>query len=284
MNNHIFIFGLGYVGQHLATELSMRGWQVTGTNRSPEKIKTQISNSWTILPFQSGTFDDRLEEHLAKATHLLSTIPSISRSDPVLDLYGQEIKSFSGWVGYLSATSVYPNQPDGWVDEDTMPAPATARGKARLTAEQKWQEYNNAELFRLASIYGPQRNPFAEILEGTARIIDKPGQVFNRIHQTDISQILIAAIDRPRPGRVINLADGRPAAQGDVLSYAAGLLGINPPAPIPLETADLSPMARSFFSSCRRVRSKIIGPELGLKLVYPDYKKGLEAIYAQQNF
>ena len=184
----------------------------------------------------------------------------------------------------MSATSVYPSQPDGWVDENTMPAPATARGKARLTAEQKWQEYTNAELFRLAGIYGPQRNPFAELLEGKARIIDKPGQVFNRIHQTDISQILIAAIDKPRPGRVINLADGRPAAQGDVLSYAAGLLGINPPAPIPFETADLSPMARSFFSSCRRVRSNIIGPELGLKLVYPDYKKGLEAIHAEQNF
>ena len=284
MNNHIFIFGLGYVGQHLATQLSMGGWQITGTNRNPEKIKTQISKSWTILPFQAGTFSNRLEEHLTKATHLLSTIPSISRSDPVLDLYGQIIKNFSGWVGYLSATSVYPSQPDGWVDENTMPAPATARGKARLTAEQKWQEYTNAELFRLAGIYGPQRNPFAELLEGKARIIDKPGQVFNRIHQTDISQILIAAIDKPRPGRVINLADGKPAAQGDVLSYAAGLLGINPPAPIPFETADLSPMARSFFSSCRQVRSNIIGPELGLKLVYPDYKKGLEAIHAEQTF
>ena len=83
---------------------------------------------------------------------------------------------------------------------------------------------------------------------------------------------------------MINLADGRPTAQVDVLSYAAELLGINPPTPIPFEIADLSPMARSFFSSCRRVRSKIIGPELGLKLVYPDYKKGLEAIHAEQTF
>ena len=45
MNNHIFIFGLGYVGQHLATQLSMGGWQITGTNRNPEKIKTQIAKS-----------------------------------------------------------------------------------------------------------------------------------------------------------------------------------------------------------------------------------------------
>ena len=91
-------------------------------------------------------------------------------------------------------------------------------------------------------------------------------------------------MDKPRPGRVTNLADGKPASQGDVLSHAADLLGISPPAPIPFETADLSPMTRSFFSSCRRVRSNIIGPELGYELVYPDYKKGLEAIHAEQNF
>ena len=284
MSNHIFIFGLGYVGRHLATELSIRGWQVTGTTRQPGKLVGEVPDSWTILPFQAGTTLDRLDDHLCKATHLLSTISALSGGDPVLEMHEPEIKKFSGWVGYLSATSVYPNQPKGWVDEDTMPAPVTGRGKARLTAEQNWQEYANAEVFRLAGIYGPQRNPFAELLAGTARIIDKPGQVFNRIHQTDISQTLIAAMDKPRPGRVINLADGKPASQGDVLSHAAGLLGINPPAPIPFETADLSPMARSFFSSCRRVRSNIIGPELGHELVYPDYKKGLEAIHAKQNF
>ena len=284
MSNHIFIFGLGYVGRHLAAALSMLGWKITATTRQPEKLSQKVPESWTILPFQAGKELEIFDEHFNEATHLLSTITTVSDSDPVLELYGPEIKKFSGWAGYVSATSVYPDQPDGWVDENTMPAPVTTRGKARLTAEQKWQEYTNAEVFRLAGIYGPQRNPFAELLEGTARIIDKPNQVFNRIHQTDISQILIAAIDKPRPGRVINLADGRPAAQGDVLSYAAGLLGINPPAPIPFETADLSPMTRSFFSSCRRVRSNIIGPELGLKLVYPDYKKGLEAIHAEQNF
>lgn len=284
MRKHIFIFGLGYVGRHLATELCRCGWQVTGTTRQPKKFAGHVPDTWTIFPFEAGAPSGELDAHLEKATHLLSTIATPSGRDPVLELYGKAIKKFSGWTGYISATSVYPNQSKGWIDEDTEPAPTTARGKSRLAAEQQWQDYANAELFRLAGIYGPHRNPFAELLARTARIIDKPSQIFNRIHQTDISRIVMAALDKPRPGRVINLADGQPASQADVLRYGANLLGIEPPQSIPFETADLSPMARSFYNSRRQIRSKIIGPELGLELIYSDYKRGLEAIYAEQSF
>ncbi len=284
MEKHIFIFGLGYVGYHLAAELSRRGWQVTGTTRQPKKLAGHVPDNWTILPFEADVTFGKLDVHLTKATHLLSTIAAPSGRDPVIELYGKEIKNFSGWAGYLSATSVYPDQEEGWIDEETEPAPVTARGKSRLTAERQWQDYANAELFRLAGIYGPYRNPFAELLARTAQIIDKPGQLFNRIHQTDISRTVIAALNKPRPRRVINLADGQPASQADVMRYAAGLLGIDPPQSVPFETADLSPMARSFYNSCKQIRSKVIGPELGLELIYPGYKRGLEAIYAEQSF
>ena len=284
MRKHIFIFGLGYVGYHLAAELFKRGWQVSGTTRQPEKLAGQVSDKWTIFPFEAGAVHREFVAHLDRATHLLTTIPALSGRHPVLELYGPVIQKFSGWVGYISATSVYPDQRNGWIDEDTLPAPVTVRGKARLTAEQQWQDYTNAELFRLASIYGPYRNPFAKLLAGTAQIIHKPGQLFNRIHQTDISRIVIAAINKPRPGRVINLADGQPASQGDVMRYAAELLSMGPPQPIPFETADLSPTARDFYTSCKQIRSKIIGPELDLELIYPGYKRGLESIYAEQSF
>ena len=284
MQKHIFIFGIGYVGYHLAAQLSRRGWQITGTTRQPKKLADYVPDNWNIFPFEAGADNGVLDLHLAKATHLLSTIPAPSGHDPVIEYYGKEIEKFSGWTGYISATSVYPNKGEGWIDEGTEPAPVTARGKSRLAAERQWQNYANAELFRLAGIYGPFRNPFAELLAGTAQIIDKPGHVFNRIHQTDISRIVIAALDKPRPGRVINLADGQPASQGDVLRHAAELLGISPPKSIPFEAADLSPITRSFYTSCKQIRSKVIGPELGLDLVYPNYKRGLDEIYAEQSF
>ena len=50
------------------------------------------------------------------------------------------------------------------------------------------------EVFRAAGIYGPGRSPFDALRNGTARIIEREGQVFNRIHVDDICRIIIAAI------------------------------------------------------------------------------------------
>ena len=54
---------------------------------------------------------------------ILSTVAPVSGHDPVLDLHSNDLSGFSGWVGYLSATSVYPDRPDGIWYEDTKPAP-----------------------------------------------------------------------------------------------------------------------------------------------------------------
>ena len=98
-------------------------------------------------------------------------------------------------------------------------------------------------IFRLAGIYGPGRNPFVKLADGTAHRIVKPGQVFNRIHVADIAATLRAAIARPA-ARLYNVADDEPAPPQDVVAYAAGLMGITPPPEVPFAEADLSPMAR----------------------------------------
>ena len=277
-SNHLFIFGLGYVGQHLATELHKRGWQITGTTRTPEKLKPNLPNSWQILKFEDGSKIPKLSEYLSKASHVITTISALAGYDPVMRSHAKELREFSGWVGYVSATSVYPNQESGFIDETVPAAPNTKRGFARLKAEQEWQQLCNAEVFRVAGIYGPGRNPILNLLEGTARIIHKAGQVSNRIHQTDITNIIMATMANPRPLRIINLCDHEPAPQGDVVRYAAKLLGIAPPTPTPFEEADLTPMARTFYASSRRLRSIIIGPELGVTLCFPNYREGLHSL------
>jgi hypothetical protein len=52
---------------------------------------------------------------------------------------------------------------------------------------------------------------------------------------------------KPRPSLTINLYDDEPASQGEVVRYAASLLGIQPPKPIAFEDAELTPMARTGF-------------------------------------
>jgi len=278
MARSIFIFGLGYVGRPLGHRLAAAGWQVRGTTRTPSKLAEEAASGWQIHKFADDHALDDASSALAGVDAVISTITAIGGSDPVLDAHGDLLDGFEGWSGYVSATSVYPDQPDGFCYEDTPTGPATARGRARVEAENRWLAMTGAEIFRAAGIYGPGRSPFDGLREGTARIIEHRGQVFNRIHVDDICRIIMAAMDKPRRGRIINLADTKPAAQGDVMRHAAGLLGVVPPVPQTLEEANLSPMARSFYVSRRRVASKIIGPELGLELLYPDYESGLAAI------
>lgn len=272
-----FIFGLGYVGLHLAHQLNLIGWDIVGTSRNPKKISPPGNCTWKILPFDVDSFTNEIEAHLLDSQIIISTIAPIKCNDPVLKQYRNILKQFSGWIGYISATSVYPSQPNRWVDETTVPKPATARGIARWKAEQEWDEVTGAEIFRVAGIYGPNRSPFAALRDGRSRIIDKPGHFFNRIHQDDISRIIIAAMEKPRRSRIINLCDNEPAAQADVICYAAELIGVTPPVPVPFEEADLTPMARTFYISRRRVRSVVRELELGIDLRYPDYRSGLRA-------
>ena len=278
MAGTVFIFGLGYVGRPLGHRLAAAGWQVRGTTRTPSRLAAQAEAGWQIHEFA----DDRPladpEAALDGVDALITTITAIGGSDPVLDAHGELIADFKGWSGYVSATSVYPDTPDGFCYEDTPTGPATARGRARVEAEQRWLDLLGTEIFRAAGIYGPGRSPFDALRDGTSRIIEHRGQLFNRIHVEDICRVIEAAMAQPRRGRIINLADNKPAPQGDVVRHAAGLIGVEPPQPQSLEEANLSPMARSFYVSRRKVASMVIGPELGLDLLYPDYESGLAAI------
>ena len=282
-NNHLFIFGLGYVGQHLARALYQKGWQITGTTRNPKRLEPNVPDDWQILKFEDGRQIADLNAHLSSASHVITTISALAGYDPVLRTHKEELRAFSGWVGYVSATSVYPDQEQGFIDESVPAAPSTKRGLARLISEQEWQEACHAEIFRVAGIYGPGRNAILNLLEGSARIIEKEGQLSNRIHQTDITNIIMTAMAKPRASRIINLCDEEPASQGEVVRYAASLLGIKPPTPIAYEDAELTPMSRSFYISKRRLRSVIIGPELGIKLSYPTYRDGLRSLLENED-
>ncbi|MDA9208502.1 SDR family NAD(P)-dependent oxidoreductase, partial [Octadecabacter sp.] len=47
-------------------------------------------------------------------------------------------------------------------------------------------------------------------------------------------------------------------------------------------TADMTPMARSFYAESKKVRNDRIKTELGITLRHPDYKSGLAALLAAE--
>lgn len=274
----LFSYGHGYSAQALTPLLLAQGFTIIGTTRSADKAEKLAASG--ITPRVIG--QDDLSGDIQQATHILMSAAPGEDGDPFLADYRETVAaSEATWVGYLSTTGVYGDHGGGWVDEDTALTPATKRGQMRVAAEAEWRELGlPLHIFRLAGIYGPGRGPFSKVRAGTARRIIKPGQVFSRIHVEDIAQVLAASIAQPNPGAIYNLCDDDPAPPQDVLAYAAELLNLPLPPEEDFETADMTPMARSFYAESKKVRNDRIKDELGVSLLYPDYRKGLQALLA----
>ncbi len=277
MTGTLLCLGYGYSARALARRLLPRGWRVIGTSRDP--VADAEGAELHVWPGEALP--------LTGVTHLLVSIAPGAEGDPVLNAAGQDIARIAPdlkWAGYLSTTAVYGDHDGGWVDETTPLTPASARGQWRVAAEQAWAAVPGLPLhiFRLAGIYGPGRGPFSKLSRGGLRRIIKPGQVFSRIHVDDIAQVLMASMARPNPGAIYNVCDDEPVPPQDVIGYAAELQGLPLPPAVDFDEAVMTPMARSFYNENKRVRNDRIKTELGVRLIYPDYRVGLEALLEGQ--
>ena len=224
----LLCFGLGYSARVLAERLIGEGWEVRGTARDPAAAAYRRMRHVQLRP-RAQTAACRVRGRDANP----GLDPAGFDGDPVLDAHAGDISALPGlaWLGYLSTTGVYGDRGGFWVDEESELHPSGERGRRRVKAEAGWLDLWRRDLvpvhvFRLAAIYGPGRSPFAALRDGTAKRIDKRGQVFSRIHVEDLASVLAASIAKPCPGAVYNVCDDEAAPPEAVVAYAAGLLGV----------------------------------------------------------
>ena len=275
----LFILGLGYSARHFVAKFGSAFTHIAGTVRDPPKRETIAGIE--AHPFSGSSPDREMVERISDADVLLVSIPPGSHGDPAIAAFADALAAKrSQKVIYLSTIGVYGDHGGAWVDESTPPQAALDRTRMRLAAEQAWMEttHGDVAILRLAGIYGPGRNALATLRAGSARRIVKPGQVFNRIHVDDIAGAIMAAV-RHQGGGLWNVCDDEPAPPQDVIAYAAKLMGVGPPAEEAFETAEMSAMARSFYAGNARVSNTKMKGELGLRLAYPNYRQGLDALW-----
>jgi len=279
--------GLGYSAAHYAS-ISKQFDRVIGTTRSLRDAGRRDTRV-EMTAFDGTTASPELIARVTESDALLISAPPGENGDPVLAKLGDAVaEGRARCIVYLSTIGVYGDTGGAWVDEESAPRPGSPRSIARLAAEEAWQRLGAQHgkavaVLRLAGIYGPGRNALVTLAEGTARRIVKAGQVFNRIHATDIAQAIDACFAQ-NANSIFNLADDEPAPPQDVIAFAAELSGKQPPPEIPFDQAraGMSPMAQSFYAENRRVRNDKLKQTLGVRLAYPTYREGLRALFDER--
>ena len=282
IESKLIIFGGGFSGQHLASACKALGNKVLCSRRQQNSKGADF-----IFDSKNETFP---KEILKDATHVLSCIPpSAEGKDPLLQQVKSQLLNATKlkWVGYLSTTGVYGDSQGAWVDEEMTPKPKQARSIRRLSCEKEWLATGlPLQILRLPGIYGPGRSAFESLLIGKSKMIDKPRQVFSRIHVDDIAGAILFLINLASKGNrqiIVNVADNLPTNNIEVLSYAATLAGKTLPKIEPFESAakSMSPIALSFWQENRRVNNNLLCKKLGYNLIHPDFRFGMKDCFKQ---
>jgi nucleoside-diphosphate-sugar epimerase len=271
----LFAFGFGYVAGFLAERLSARGVACAGTVRSADGAAALQARGFEVAVWPGADITP------AKGADWLISVPPDAEGCPVYRAFG-EIAGSARTISYLSTTGVYGDLQGGWAFEETPVAPLSREATNRARAEEQWLSLG-AMVFRLPGIYGPGRSALERVREPGARRIVKAGQVFSRIHATDLAWLLELAMGRVKRGEVFNVCDDEPAPADEVLVHAAGLLGVEPPPAVAFEDAGLSPAAQRFYAECKRVSNAKAKAVFGWRPKFATYREGLADCMQPQN-
>jgi nucleoside-diphosphate-sugar epimerase len=279
----LLVFGGGWLGRAAGLEALRRGGRAVLTSRDPERRAALAAEGLGAMDPDDAA---ALAEAVAAATAILICAPPLPEGCPGLKALTPALAAsgtWPDWIGYVSSTAVYGDRGGGWALEDSELNAASLEGARRVRAERDWLDAGQGmgltvQLFRLPALYGPGRSPLDRLRDGTARIVRKPGQVFNRVHVDDVVSGLFASMARPRPGAAYILCDDEPAPADVVMEGAARRLGLPMPPEIDLDDPSVSDAMRRFYRDSKRLSNARAKAELGWRPRYPSWRDGLQAL------
>jgi nucleoside-diphosphate-sugar epimerase len=284
---NVFFFGLGFssLAALTALRIGQQTVSISGSVRTKDKADRLTREGVKAHVFDGTRPGETLGADVRAASHVIFSIAPGAEGDLALIHHRADLDAASDlqWLCYYSTVGVYGDFGGEWIDEMAPLVPRNERSDRRVLAEQAWRDYAAQRgvpltILRLAGIYGPGRSTFDKLRDGTAKRVIKPEQVFNRIHVDDIGRVTALAAEARLDG-TFNLADDEPAPPQDLVTLAAEMMGVEPPEAIPFDAAEMTPMQRSFYADNKRVSNRAIKQALGIELLYPDYRKGLAAVW-----
>jgi nucleoside-diphosphate-sugar epimerase len=236
----------------------------------PESLKTLPREfDWVVNCAASagGSVDDYRKIYLEGNRNLVTW------------LAGSPLKKFV----YTSSTSVYCQNDGSVVAEESPAAPAEETSKILVAAEKLLlaaaaERRFPAVILRVAGIYGPARGHwFKAFLRGAAHLEGEGARWLNMIHRDDLIGVIIAALERGRPGEIFNAADNEPVTQLKFFEWLAAELNRPLPPKVPVD-----PEAwRRRGVTNKRVSNAKLRAELKYEFKFPDFRAGYAAEIAR---
>ena len=272
----LLIYGYGYTASYLAETLNTENYLIIGSSREEKKFNSDNKK----IKFINNSL---VNNYLLKddITHILVSVPPNDLGDIFIQNYRDIIIKNKNieWIGYLSATNVYGDHNGKLVSESSQTKPKTKKGINRLLAEKQWLELISKfnlpiKIFRLAGIYGPNRNIKERLIKGLVKNIFKEGQFFSRIHVEDIANILNLSMNNITKNKIYNLADDFSCNLNVIIEYLCEKNSLIKPAQIDFDDMSLDYKKESFFLENKRVDNSLVKKDLLKSFKYPSFKEG----------
>ena len=272
----LLIYGYGYTASYLAETLNTENYLIIGSSREEKKFNSD--NKKVKFINNSQVNNCLLKDDI---THILVSVPPNDLGDIFIQNYREIITKNKNieWIGYLSATNVYGDHNGKLVSESSQTKPKTKKGINRLVAEKQWLELISKfnlpiKIFRLAGIYGPNRNIKERLVKGLVKNIFKEGQFFSRIHVEDIANILNLSMNNITKNKIYNLADDFSCNLNVIIEYLCEKNSLIKPAQIDFDDMSLDYKKESFFLENKRVDNSLVKKDLLKNFKYPSFKEG----------
>lgn len=215
---NIAIIGCGYIGKAVAALWKQRGFHVTATTRTPERLHelAEVAQKSVIL---KGNDEREFIPLIAHNDAILITTAADSpehyesaylHTAQIFRHLALEMDKPCDLI-YTSSTSVYGDHHGRWVDETSELLAKGDQAKILIEAEKTYASLEelgwNVCIFRLAEIYGPGREISNRIRSLKGSSLPGTGESYtNMVHKTDCAHAIQYALRCHLTG-VFNLAD-----------------------------------------------------------------------------
>lgn len=267
------IIGCGDLGRRVARAWRERGEAVAALTRSHDNAAMLEAEG--IEPVVGDvTRPESLADLPAAGTVLYAVGFDRNAGPSMRDVYVDGLRNvltalsdtFDRFV-YISSTSVYGQHAGEIVDEDSPTEPTRENGQICLEAEQLVRQLPNANILRLAGIYGPGRMlRRMESIRNREPVGGNPEAWLNLIHVEDAVQAVLACEDRGEPGRTYLVADDRPVTRREYYTALANALD----ADAPEFQGDAATTGLN-----KRCNNRRLGEDLSVTLRFPTIDEGL---------